>query len=237
MPPPRAAPAGSEHRPRGDLDRMIENAPDLSREDIATMRANYAGNVALIDEQIGQIFAAIERRGEWDETLVVLVSDHGEMNGDAGLMYKSNFLDGAVRVPLLVKRPGAVGGAVCAAPVEWIDIGPTLVEATGGEIDYPQFGRSLHPLLNNPQNEHRAEAISEHAGEIMLLDREWKVALNARGEIYLLFDVQSDPNEAENLAGRPGYGALEGDLRRRLLERLVSTQLQGAGYRVDLHGR
>ena len=237
MPPPRAAPAGSEHPPRGDLDRMIENAPDLSREDIATMRANYAGNVALIDEQIGQIFAAIERRGEWDETLVVLVSDHGEMNGDAGLMYKSNFLDGAVRVPLLVKRPGAVGGAVCAAPVEWIDIGPTLVEATGGEIDYPQFGRSLHPLLNNPQNEHRAEAISEHAGEIMLLDREWKAALNARGEIYLLFDVQSDPNEAENLAGRPGYGALEGDLRRRLLERLVSTQLQGAGYRFDLHGR
>ena len=237
MPPPRAAPAGSEHRPRGDLDRMIENAPDLSREDIATMRANYAGNVALIDEQIGQIFAAIERRGEWDETLVVLVSDHGEMNGDAGLMYKSNFLDGAVRVPLLVKRTGAVGGAVCAAPVEWIDIGPTLVEATGGEIDYPQFGRSLQPLLNNPQNEHRAEAISEHAGEIMLLDREWKAALNARGEIYLLFDVQSDPNEAENLAGRPGYGALEGDLRRRLLERLVSTQLQGAGYRFDLHGR
>ena len=237
MPPPRAAPAGSEHRPRGDLDRMIENAPDLSREDIATMRANYAGNVALIDEQIGQIFAAIERRGEWDETLVVLVSDHGEMNGDAGLMYKSNSLDGAGRVPLLVKRPGAVGGAVCAAPVEWIDIGPTLVEAAGGELDYPQFGRSLRPLLINPQNEHRAEAISEHAGEIMLLDREWKAALNARGEIYLLFDVQSDPNEAENLAGRPGYGALEGDLRRRLLERLVSTQLQGVGYRFDLHGR
>ena len=49
--------------------------------------------------------------------------------------------------------------------------------------------------------------------------------------------MQSDPNEAENLAGRPGYGALEGDLRRRLLERLVSTQLQGAGYRFDLHGR
>ena len=95
----------------------------------------------------------------------------------------------------------------------------------------------MHPLLNNPQNEHRAEAISEHAGEIMLLDREWKAALNARGEIYLLFDVQSDPNEAENLAGRPGYGTLEGDLRRRLLERLVSTQLQGAGYRFDLHGR
>ena len=97
--------------------------------------------------------------------------------------------------------------------------------------------RLWYPLLDNPQNEHRAEAISEHAGEIMLLDREWKAALNARGEIYLLFDVQNDPNEAENLVGRPEYAALEGDLRRRLLERLVSTQLQGAGYCFDLHGR
>ena len=60
--------------------------------------------------------------------MVVLVSDHGEMNGDAGLIYKSNFLDGALRVPLVVRTPGMVGGAVSDALVEWIDIGPTLIE-------------------------------------------------------------------------------------------------------------
>ena len=185
---------------------------------------------------IGQLFAAVERRGEWDNTVVVLVSDHGEMNGDAGLIYKSNFLDGAVRVPLLIRRPGTTGGVVCEAPVEWIDVGPTLIEVAGGEVDYPQFGRSLNPLLEDPQAEHRREAISEYMGEIMLLDREWKVALNAAGQIYLLFDVQNDPEEAENLAGRPEFAAIEDSLRRRLLERLVSTQLQGASYRFDLHG-
>jgi len=236
MPVPRRAPVGIDDRPRGDLDRMLESAPDLEPGEIAAMRANYAGNVALIDEQIGQIFAAISRRGEWDDTVVVLVSDHGEMNGDAGLIYKSNFLDSAVRVPLLIRVPQQEGGRVCEAPVEWIDIGPTLVEVAGGAVDYPQFGSSLIPLLENPGAQHRREAISEHRREIMLLDREWKAALNAAGRIYLLFDLQNDPEESENLAGRPEMAAVEDALRLRLLERLISTHLEGVGYRFDLHG-
>lgn len=199
--------------------------------------ADYAGDVALIDEQIRQISTAIKRRGEWDETLVVIVSDYDEMDDDAELIYKSSFFDGALWMPLRVKRRGAVDGVVCTAPVEWIDIGPIRVEVAGGEIDYPQFGRLLHPMLNNPQDEHRVAAISEYAGESMLLDREWKVVLNACGEIYLLYDVQNDPNEAKNLADRPGYTAIEGRLRRRLLKRLVSTQLQRSSYRFDQHDR
>ena len=71
----------------------------------------------------------------------------------------------------------------------------------------------------------------------MLLDREWKVVLNACGEIYLPCNVQNDPNEAKNLVDRPEYTAIEGRLRRRLLKRLVPTQLQRASYRFDLHDR
>ena len=120
--------------------------------------------------------------------------------------------------------------------MEWIDIGPTLVEVAGGEVDYPQFGRSLIPLLENPGAQHRCEAISEHCREIMLLDQEWKAALNAAGRIYLLFDLQNDPEESENLAGRPEMAAVEDAQRLRLLERLISTHLEGVGYRFDLHG-
>ena len=68
------------------------------------MRANYAGNITLIDDAIGRIFSTVEERGEWEDTIVVFASDHGEMNGDYGLIYKSNFLNGAVRVPLLVHQ-------------------------------------------------------------------------------------------------------------------------------------
>jgi len=80
----------------------------------------------------------IEGRGELDNTVIVHVSDHGEMNGDYGLIYKSNFLNSAVRIPLLVRTPATrnseVAGTVCASPVEWFDVGPTLVELAGGEL-------------------------------------------------------------------------------------------------------
>ena len=134
------------------------------------------------------------------------------MNGDYGLIYKSNFLNGAVRVPLLVRIPKTSGlqtpptgrrdtsglqtpptGTICESPVEWIDIGPTLVELAGGELEHRQFGKSLCPVLTQPEATHREFAISEIEGEIMLLNQEWKIALNAKGEVYLLFDVQNDP--------------------------------------------
>ena len=108
--------------------------PTFDSGEIGRLRANYAGNVTLIDDQIGEILDTIEARGELENTIIVHTSDHGEMNGDYGLIYKSNFLNGAVRVPLLVRTPEALGlqtpptGTICESPVEWIDIGPTLVE-------------------------------------------------------------------------------------------------------------
>jgi len=240
MPSPVECPSQDRPRPLGELDRRLENKPRLTPEEIGAMRANYAGNVTLIDAQIGQILEVIEKRGELDNTVIAFSSDHGEMNGDYGLLYKETFLDGAVRVPLLVRTPDTVRspptGRVCTAPVEWFDIGPTLVELAGGQVDYPQFARSLCPLLADPGREHRREAVSELKGEIMLLDPEWKAVLNAAGQVYMLFDVRNDPGEVDNLAGRPGLREVENGLRLRILERLVQSQLRGAGYRFDIHG-
>ncbi len=232
MPPaiPRQ-PAGD--RPSGHLDRLMERVnPTFEPGEIGRLRANYAGNVTLIDAQIGEILDAIEGRGELENTVIVHTSDHGEMNGDHGLIYKSNFLNGAVRIPLLVRTPKASGlqtsptGAISESPVEWIDIGPTLVELAGGELEHRQFGKSLCPVLADTEATHRDFAISEIQGEIMLLNREWKAALNADGEVYLLFNVQNDPNEIDNLAGKPEVADIETALRLQILERLVQTQLK-----------
>ena len=232
MPPaiPRQ-PAGD--RPSGHLDRLMERVnPTFEPGEIGRLRANYAGNVTLIDAQIGEILDAIEGRGELENTVIVHASDHGEMNGDHGLIYKSNFLNGAVRIPLLVRTPKASGlqtsptGAISESPVEWIDIGPTLVELAGGELEHRQFGKSLCPVLADTEATHRDFAISEIQGEIMLLNREWKAALNADGEVYLLFNVQNDPNEIDNLAGKPEVADIETALRLQILERLVQTQLK-----------
>lgn len=226
MPPAVPRPSDGE-RPRGHLDRLMDRMnPAFEAGEIGRLRANYAGNVTLIDAQIGEILDAIAARGELENTVIVHTSDHGEMNGDYGLIYKGNFLNGAVRIPLLVQTPDNTNaGSVCDSPVEWIDIGPTLVEMVGGKLEHRQFGKSLCPVLTQPETTHRDFAISEIQGEIMLLNREWKTALNTDGEVYLLFDVQNDPNEIHNLAGKPEVVDVETALRLQILEWLVQTQL------------
>lgn len=226
--PPAIPRQSAGDRPRGHLDRLMERLnPTFEPGEIGRLRANYAGNVTLIDDQIGEILDAIEGRGELENTVIVHTSDHGEMNGDHGLIYKSNFLNGAVRIPLLVRTPDSSNaGTVSESPVEWIDIGPTLVELAGGELEHRQFGKSLRPVLADPEATHRDFAISEIEGEIMLLNREWKAAINSDGEIYLLFDVQNDPNETDNLAGKPEVADVETALRLQILERLMQTQLE-----------
>ena len=227
MPPAVPRPTSGE-RPRGYLDRLMQRVnPTFEPGEIGRLRANYAGNVALIDAQIGEILDTIEARGELENTIIVHTSDHGEMNGDYGLIYKSNFLNGAVRIPLLLRLPdGTNAGGTCDSPVEWIDIGPTLVELASGALDHQQFAKSLCPVLSEPETTHRDFAISEIEGEIMLLNQEWKAALNASGEVYLLFDVQNDPDEIDNLAGYPEVADIETALRLQILERLLQTQLE-----------
>ena len=150
-----------------------------------------------------------------DNTVIGFTSDHGEMNGDWGLIYKMNFLDGALRVPLIVRTPETAangGGKVVDAPAENCDLGPTLLELAGGSIDYPQFAKSLVPAME-PSTEglaprtHREAAISEYRGEFMVTDGKWKAAVNKDGQVYLLFDLVNDPRETRNLAGLSEYRA------------------------------
>lgn len=229
MPSPIPRPLDEQPRPRGWLDyRLAHDSPNLEPGDVGAMRANYAGNVTLIDDQIGQILDVIERRGELDNTVIAFTSDHGEMNGDWGLIYKMNFLDGALRVPLIVRTPAtaANGGRTSNALAENCDLGPTLVELAGGELEHQQFARSLCPALDDADAKHREDLISEFRGEFMLMTREWKMALNREGKTYLLFDRLADPGESHNLAGLAESKGVADDLRLATLERIAKTQLK-----------
>jgi arylsulfatase len=233
MPEPLAGNMTGGKRAQGALDTRLESAPHLTSEDVAALRANYAGNVTLIDDMIGEIFKTIDARGEMDNTVVALVSDHGEMNGDYGLLYKSNFLDSAALIPFLIRTPMTaeegrsvgVPGKTCASPIEWFDLGPTLVELAGGEIAHRQFARSLVPCLKDPAASIREESLCELAGEIMVRDARWKLAVNKTGHPYLLFDLQHDPRESRNLAGLHEYRDVETGLRLKMLERVIEAQL------------
>ena len=223
MPPVLDGDLRRGERPEGELDGRAQLGT-WTDEHAAAMRANYAGNVTLIDDQLGEIFAAIEGRGEWDNTMIVLASDHGEMNGDFGMVYKSNFLNSAAKVPLMVKAPGVAGGRTCDAFVEWFDIGPTLVEAAGGEIDFKQHAKSLTSCLSDTDYRVREEAFCEISNEVMVMNDKWKMAVNREGQPYLLFDLENDPNESKNLAGLDDYHEVETELRLRMLERILQAQ-------------
>ena len=228
MPTPTPRAPDDHDRPRGWLDEFMERrSPKFDSGDEAAMRANYAGNVTLIDQQIGEVLQVVEKRGELDRTVIAFTSDHGEMNGDWGLIYKQNFLNGAVAVPLIVRTPetAANGGRVNDSPAENCDVGPTLVELAGGEIEYRQFAKSLVPAMNGSTVPYREDAISELRQEVMLADANWKVAINSDGRVYLLFDLENDADETVNLAGFPDYREVEDRLRLRILERIARSQL------------
>jgi len=229
MPTPRAAPQGLDPRPQREIERSDKSHPTLSPERIAQMRADYAGNITLIDDQIGQMLDTLEQRGEMDHTVIAFTSDHGEMNGDAGMYYKANFLDGAVRVPMIVRTPttanGAQAGKVNDSPVEWSDLGPTLAELAGGKIEHTQFGRSLVPALEDPTRSHRDDALSELSGEYMLITDQWKLGVGRDGQARMLFDRVNDPEETRNRLDDPACADTADQLRLRLLERIASSQL------------
>ncbi|MCG9128031.1 sulfatase-like hydrolase/transferase [Candidatus Poribacteria bacterium] len=215
-------------RPMGRLDQLRgKRRPDFDQGDVAKMRADYAGNVTLIDDQIGEILATVKERGELENTVIVFCSDHGEMNGDYGLIYKSNFLNGAVRIPFIVRTPDTISRNItkrtCDSPVEWIDIGPTLVDYAGGQLHHKQFAKSLSPILNDSEVSHREYAISEISQEIMLLNQEWKIALNKDRIPYLLFNTQDDPNETNNLAGNPKMKEIESKFKSKIMDYLSET--------------
>ena len=104
-----------------------------------------------------------------------------------------------------------------------MDLGATLVELAGAEQIAGSFARSLVPVLEDPQIGHREAALSELNGEVMLATEEWKMVLNQRGQIYLLFDLVQDPHETRNRAGLAELDDVAHDLRRLALERFVQT--------------
>lgn len=224
MPRPRKIFRDHGDRPSSVLDSHPSLQYPLEESDFLRIRASYAGNIALIDDQIGEILKIIEERGELSNTAIVFTSDHGEMAGDAGFLYKGHFLDGAVRVPLIVRLPEGrterKEAAQCDAMTELMDVGPLLADIAGASLDFPQNGLSILDLVEETATLHRDFAMAEFKGETMYLDRDWKMAINASGEPYLLFDLNNDPLESENLINEPARKKLMRDLSARLLGRV-----------------
>jgi arylsulfatase A-like enzyme len=231
-PAPWVPPAAAERMRTGRIEGLT---PARARE----VRANYYGKITLIDHWIGEILGAIEQRGWRDDTLVVFLSDHGEMAGDHERLHKVVFYESSIRIPLIVSWTGRTAASAAADGLaESIDVVPTLLEAAGAEPLRRGLGRSLWPALRDPEARVREDVLSEVRGEyvgmgtgweqperarhtLMLRTERHKYALDGRGEGYLLHDLESDPDEQVNLIGHPAHHELEAALRERLFRRVV----------------
>lgn len=188
------------------------------RKDILTdMRRGYFAGVSFIDQQIQKIFDALRDEGIYDDTLIIFSSDHGDMLGDHELYSKgAMFYEQGVNVPLIVKFPGQKEGKRSDDLIELHDLFATMYQEAGGNLNI--CPESL-PLQSDKKRE---IAITEYRqlGKFdvigfdypihatMVRDAEWKLNIYHDTNECQLFHLPSDPNELNNLYGKPEYAKI-----------------------------
>ena len=174
----------------------------------------YYACVSFIDAQIGLILDSLESEGLRDNTIVIILSDHGFQLGEHNLWSKYTLFEQTTRVPLLVRVPGRMrNGAACGEIVELVDLVPTLC----GLLDMPQPGNiegtSLVPLLRRPKQPWKKAAftVCSIAGYVgySVRTKRWRYALwqsqKTNSQELELYDLQTDPWEQNNLANNSDY--------------------------------
>jgi choline-sulfatase len=194
-------------------------------EVIRRCRAAYYGLVSFVDDLIGGVLNALEDAGLAENTFVLFTGDHGEMLGERGLWWKSCFLEGAARVPMVCAFPGKLPAkARRDSVVSLVDVFPTLLDVA--RIACPNFleGSSFLPLLQEGDPHWKDEALIEclaHTAlhpEAALVKGRYKLMYGLHEEPQL-YDLETDPDELVNLARQPRHRALVAQLERELLSR------------------
>ena len=234
-------------------------ARDPRRRDLAAIRHGYLASIAFLDQQVGRIFAELERRDLMRDTLVLFVSDHGDMIGDLELIAKGAFFyDPCTRVPMIMRLPGAErAGTRVRDLVQPHDLAATLLRAAGmpaAEVAalMPQ-SMDLAALTraggNYPGRRDHAITLYRNSGiggakqnwdppiyATMFHDGRFKLTLYqdpaARSEPEgELYDMDNDPGETSNRWSDPRYAERRDHLIHRLSAALVASEVQHAAGR------
>lgn len=239
------------------------NPLDLVRADdleIRQMRATYYGLVEEMDHHLGRVIDHLKKTGQYDRTLIIVTSDHAEVLGDHYVWGKEIYFDGAFHLPLVIRDPRAVAagsrGTRINSFTEAIDVMPTILEWLGAEKPRSCDGYSLLPFLHGKQPSGWREAVFfehdfrnvrtqrvENALNLTSDECSYAVTRDSKYKYVhfaalppLLFDLENDPHEMENLAGRPEHLAMELACAQRLLnwrlvnqERLLTNMHVGSG--------
>lgn len=252
MPAPhRAGSVGEEARQHPLLQWYLDNtrqkkffqgaegmAAGMDEETVRQLRATYYGMMTEVDDRLGEVFAYLDESGQWEDTLVVFTSDHGEQLGDHHLLGKIGYFSESFRIPLVIKgvrNPRA--GEIEAAFTESIDLMPTMLDWLGAEVPRSCDGHSLVPLLRGPAPGSWRDALHyeydfrdihysrperdlglgmDESSLCAIEDGAWKY-VHFAALPPLLFDMQADPHQFRDLAGDPAHAGVVKDYAQKLL--------------------
>jgi arylsulfatase A-like enzyme len=214
---------------------------EMEDAELAQLRATYYGMINEVEACFGRILDHLKATGVYDETLIVLTSDHGEQLGDHWMLSKSGFFDESYRVPLLIRDPRdkATGGRGrrVEAFTESVDAAPTVLQALGLPIPRQMQGAPLTAWLEGRTPARWRDAAhveydfgdpigrtaetafglpSEACGLAFITDGRFKY-VHFQALPPLLYDLHVDPQQLHNVADDPAYAAALAEMRGRLL--------------------
>lgn len=226
----------------GPLYGFRENYPDPSPgavEDFERFVRNYVATINSVDDSVGRLYAALERSGDLDNTIIVFASDNGFLFGEHGMIDKRTMHEASIRVPLTVRYPARIApGTVVEQQVMNIDLAPSLMELTLG-ADMPSAqGLSWVALLSAEDAPWRSAWLYEYNYETQfpytpnvrgIRKGDWKYVAYPPGDggplkhLEELYNLADDPQEANNRVQDPASAAKLVEMRAALASLLRRT--------------
>ncbi len=210
-----------------NLMRLDAERAPLADEDLRYIRALYDAGVEATDRQVGRLVERLAALGVLDDTLVVVVSDHGEEFREHGRFVHTQLYEETVRIPMILRLPGRIAaGSGTDHPISLVDLAPTILDLLGVDEPGEMEGRSLRPLLDARQLAVAPVYFSDNVAE-GVVDWPWKlIRQRHRTE---LFNLEVDPIERDDLSIR----VLEQTRRLSALLEGEVGEANGADRRID----